>query len=105
MRQLKQSIWTARRTLKHKCDACCLPIIAGDNYVDLPFVDEDGDNEIWIWTEHTKCTNALEPGVFNQGSDDPLEEHHLVSGRWDDEDLTPEWREWYRQRKAMEVEA
>lgn len=92
---------TAVRRHKNPCDACELPVIPGDQFVEQ-YIAEDGYT--YTWKAHQVCMDVLYRVVDDADQEEGMQRGCLRGDYHDHEDLTPEWRDWYRQRKAMGVQ-
>ena len=98
---ITESMHRARKRHKHPCFACRLPILPGDGYRRTVWIGDYVDAHC----EHIQCASALTDDMEAYLRSDPCEEGlpegYLVGGYLDNDDTTPEWREWYARRLAQ----
>jgi hypothetical protein len=84
----------ATRKLKYPCFACALNIIKDDDYVKQTYAF---DGRVYSLNTHLICQKALLPEI--EPEQDGLSGYYLINYYDTAHDTTPEWQEWYRQRK------
>lgn len=98
MHGIKSRTYIAKRKHKNRCHYCRLPVLVGDEIETSTMADSC---QVWTTVSHLICVKGIKPEAMEEFHDDPdhgIPEGVMVDGYLEPEDITSEWKEWYRSR-------